>query len=157
MGGAYILATVQQKGYLRDVYHKCYSLQETTLTYTDYLTAKGNNFRKKDETRAYMAQIKFFYLQYSNITEISDVVIRSMLNSLKYLRIFHNKINVLPKGITQAGNITELWISSNPYECNCDMMWMGDWLVKATNIMDKENVTCTTSKMKAIALHQYLL
>ena len=100
-----------------------------------------------------MAQIKFFDLQYSNITEISSKVVKSMLKSSKYLKISHNKIKFLPREITQAGNTTKIWISNNPYECNCDMMWMRDWLVQATNVMDKENVICATGKMKGTALH----
>ena len=59
--------------------------------------------------------------------------------------------------------MTNLWLSNNPYECNCDMLWMKDWLVDTGNVMDKENVTCSGNGIKgeyndiicfSIILHQ---
>ena len=56
-------------------------------------------------------------------------------------------MEILPRSITESNNDTKLRISNNSYECNCDMMWMRDWLVKATNILDREEVVCKKGKM----------
>ena len=95
-----------------------------------------------------MEEVTRYNLANSNITIITDDVMNSMLKKSEYLWISNNKLTTLPRSITKADNKTELWISNNPYECNCDMMWMRDWLVRATNAFDKGNGTCGTGKMK---------
>ena len=56
-------------------------------------------------------------------------------------------IRVIPR----QNKTSKLWISDNPYECNCDMLWMKDWLMDNENVMDKKNVTCSGSKVKGKA------
>ena len=65
---------------------------------------------------------------------------RSMLNNVKKLYLSNNYLKSLPKSIMESNNDPKLWISNNSYHCNCDMMWMRDWLLKARNVMDKEQV-----------------
>ena len=72
-----------------------------------------------------------------------------MVESVKYLDISRNNLTEIPQIITKTSNISKLWISENPFECNCDMMWMKDWLLGATNVEDKENVTCLQNKVKS--------
>ena len=72
---------------------------------------------------------------------------RSMLTKLKTLNLVNNNLEILPRSIMDANNDTRMWLSNNSYDCNCDMMWIRDWLVKATNVMDKEQIVCTKGKM----------
>ena len=86
------------------------------------------------------------------------------MNNIKSLDLRRNKLKNLPKSISKANKTNKLWISNNPYECNCDMLWMKDWLVGAKNVKDKENVMCSAGKGKGkihylkncfIILHQH--
>ena len=71
-----------------------------------------------------------------------------IIKSVKYLDIRGNYLKEIPRMITKSNNISELWISDNPYECNCDMLWIKDWLINATNVEDKDNITCLHNKVK---------
>ena len=59
-----------------------------------------------------------------------------------------NKLTTLPRAIVNIRGSSKLWISDNPYDCNCDTLWMKDWLIDAENVQDKYNAICATGKMK---------
>ena len=102
-----------------------------------------------------MENITHLDLSNSNLISISNDVMESMVKNLKTLKLVNNNLEILPQSIMEANNETKLWLSNNSYECNCDMMWMRDWLVKATNIIDKEVIVCRKGKM--IGKHLNLL
>ena len=95
-----------------------------------------------------MREIVYMDMSSSSIEAISSDVMDALLENTLYLNISNNSLKVLPETITASANYTELWISGNPYDSSCDVMWMRDWLVEATHVMDKENVTCNTGVMK---------
>ena len=66
-----------------------------------------------------------------------------------YVDIRGNKLKTLPRAITSMNGSTKLWISDNPYECNCDTLWMKDWLIDNKNVQDKYSVVCSTGNLKA--------
>ena len=82
----------------------------------------------------------------SNIVRIDKGVIKEMTKTIKYLDISNNKLQYLPKEIQDVKNFTKLWISNNPFACNCDMLWMKDWLIDAASVKDKEHVKCHSGK-----------
>ena len=95
-----------------------------------------------------MEEIEHYDLQFSQRTAITDDAMISILKNSKYLQISNNKLKALRKAISEVGNSTELWRGKSPYEWNCDMMWMRDWLILATNVMDREEATYAKEKMK---------
>ena len=118
------------------------SLPDNAPLYTDQLSASGNNFGNIAKVEKYMEDITHLDISNSNVSSITDGVMKSMLKNLKTL----NVLEILPQSIIEAKLFTELFISNNSYDCNCDMIWMRDWLVKATNVMDKEEVVCSQWK-----------
>ena len=103
-----------------------------------------------------MENITHLDLSNSRVSHITDGVMRSILMNLKTLKLTNNVIRSLPLSIQKTEDNTKLWISNNSYDCNCDMMWMRDWLVKATNVMDKEDITCTSGKMIG-SMHDFIM
>ena len=93
-----------------------------------------------------MENITYLDLSNSKVSYITERAMTCMLRNMKALDLTKNMLEDLPRAITKSNN-TKLWISNNCYDCNCDMMWMRDWLVKATNVMDKEEVVCRKGKM----------
>ena len=83
----------------------------------------------------------------SNIVSIDKNMITEIRKNIKYLDISNNKLQYLPKEIQDTHNLTKLWISNNPYVCNCDMLWMRDWLIDAENVPDKWHVKCHSGKL----------
>ena len=124
------------------------SLPETVLEDTDHLLLSGNNLGSFNKAPDYLKNITLLYLRSSNIREIDEKVMKLIIKNVKYLDIRGNYLKKIPQIITKANNISELWISDNPFECNCDMFWMKDWLMGTRNVQDKDNVTCLQNKGK---------
>ena len=152
--GCYCYYSPTQKVNIFDCNNKnLTSLPDRALKNTDWLQAKGNKLGNIDKVKKYMEDITFFDLRFNEINTITDDVMKSMLKNSKYFTISNNNIKILPRAVTTAKNNTELYISGNPYECNCNMMWMRDWLVRTTNVRDKRNVTCATGKSIGNTVH----
>ena len=71
-----------------------------------------------------------------------------IIQNVKDLDISGNNLKEIPKIITKDNKTNKMWISYNPYECNCDMLWMKDWLTETEKVMDKNNVTCSGREEK---------
>ena len=123
-------------------------LPETVLEDTDWLLLSGNTLGSLNKAPDYLKNITLLDLSSNNITDIDETVMEIIMYNLKSLDIRKNKLRTLPKSIKKGEKTNELWISDNPYECDCDMIWIKDWLIDTTSVQDKENVTCSTSKMK---------
>ena len=132
---------------------------------TDWLLLSGNNLGSLNKALDYINIITFLDLSSSDITDIAEKVMEVVTKSVKHLDIRGNNLKEIPQTIKEANNMTKLWLSNNPYLCNCDMLWMKDWLMENSNVMDKENVTCSGSDIKGevnrynffpIILHQQL-
>ena len=123
-------------------------IPQTIQNDTDRMILTGNNFGYITSIKSNLNQISHVDFHANSITGFSENAMTALLNNTKYLNIASNKIKQLPKLIKDANHLAELWISNNSYECNCDMLWMKDWLVKAKNVMDKESVVCANGEMK---------
>ena len=115
---------------------------------TDWLEAVGNDFRDITTIENYFTEVSVLNLTSSNIISITSDVLTSMLKNKELLALRKNKMKYLPKAITHANIETLLLISQNPYECDCDTLWMRDWLMGASNVKDSRDVKCATGKMK---------
>ena len=120
------------------------SLPETVLQDTDWLLLSGNNLVSLNKAPDYLKNITLLNISSSNITEIYETFI---IENIKSLDIRGNKLQILPRKIKTLNRTSKLWISGNPYQCNCDMLWMKNWLIDAENIMDKNNITCSSGKI----------
>ena len=124
------------------------SLPETVLKNTDWLLMSGNNLGSLNKAPDYLENITLLNLSSSNIREIDERMMKANFESVKYLDIRRNYLKEIPQMITKTNNISKLWLSDNPFECHCDMLWMKDWLIDARNVQDKDNVTCLHNKVK---------
>ena len=112
---------------------------------TIWLVLSGNNLGSLNKAPDYLENISLLNLSSSHITYVDKAVITE---NLKNLDIRGNKLKTLPGTIANINDSSKLWISDNPFECNCDMIWMKDWLIDARNVMDKKNITCSSGKIK---------
>ena len=120
----------------------------TVLENTDWLLLSGNNLGSLNKAPDYLKNITLLDLSSNNIKEIKEAAMKVIMQNVKILDVRKNKLKILPKLITKAIKTSKLWISDNPYECNCDMLWMKNWLVDTRNVIDKINVTCFGGKVK---------
>ena len=82
----------------------------------------------------------------------SFIVYISKFN-LEYVDLSENKLTRISDKIGEVKSLKTLLLANNPFTCNCDMLWMSDWLSNATNlsgnkiVKDYKNVTCHSGKM----------
>ena len=122
---------------------------------TDQLLLSGNNLGSVNRAPDYLKNITLLDLSSSHITEIDETVMEVIVKSVKHLDIRGNNLKSLPQTIKNVATENKLWVSRNPYECNCDTLWMKDWLIDNKNVMDKDNVTCSENKVKGKINHIY--
>ena len=64
------------------------------------------------------------------------------------LDISQNNLETLPQKIKELKSLQQIWLSGNPFLCDCNMTWMIDWLSHATTpsgehvVVDYTEVRC---------------
>ena len=62
---------------------------------------------------------------------------------LSSLDISYNKINSLPKNLAQLTTLKEIRMAGNELKCQCDNIFIRDWIVNNSNIVkDYDKVRC---------------
>lgn len=65
----------------------------------------------------------------------------------------NNKIQKLPQTQTQK-KFDEIYLSGNPFDCNCQMTWMITWLNNQSGIVkDYRQIKCGNGRFKDIPVH----
>ncbi len=107
----------------------------------------------------YFKQILSLNLTGNGITSICDPLLKSLVkvNSTKMIDLSGNKLSYVPRSIMH-GHLERIWISGNQFECNCDMLWMVNWLANTTSpsgghlVKDYNKVLCRNNKHKGIPI-----
>ncbi len=97
-----------------------------------------------------------FAMTQTNISIISEEFIQdaNFHSSLKVLNLTNNKIRNIPKEIHHLDKIEEIYLSGNPFDCDCDMTWMITWLNNVSSVVkDYKQITCGHGKYKGIPIH----
>ncbi len=78
---------------------------------------------------------------------------------LKEIYFENNMITKISKEI-QNLQVEEIWLSGNPFHCDCDMIWMRDWLSSFNNatgkitVRDYRDLKCNNTKDKQVPIYQ---
>ncbi len=129
-------------------YKNMTQLPTQVLPRTEQLIMSGNNIAELQTVDEVLVDVTTINLEANNITHITDEAIETLLFNRKSVRLTGNKLQQLPSSLQTLNCQTNIWLSNNLFDCNCDMMWMRDWLLNATNVKDKENITCASGKWK---------
>ncbi len=121
-------------------------LPDNLLPNTEQLIMVGNHLKTIDSVAKDLPHLISLDLEKCNISEISTQGFQALLLHSDNLKLPNNKLQHISSVIQTTTYNTSLWLSKNLFECNCDMMWMRDWLLNATNVMDKDNITCIGGK-----------
>ena len=62
------------------------------------------------------------------------------LGKVRYLNLAGNKLKGFNKDIQQS-SLSEIYLSGNPIDCNCDMFWFVKWL-NTTVVKDSQDIRC---------------
>ncbi len=121
-------------------------LPDAILPNTEQLVMRGNSIGVLDQAHISLTSVKTFDLQMSDITFVKDDALVILLKNADELRLSNNKMTKLSGFFQKVSTNTHIWLANNPYECNCDMMWMRDWLLNVTNVQDKDEIICGEGK-----------
>ena len=86
------------------------------------------------------------WLRNSNIRAISnDLLDTFQQGKIEMLDLRNNSIRRLSQKIKSVSTLTHIWLSNNPFICDCAMLWMKDWMLnKSTTVQDSYEVKCST-------------
>ena len=84
----------------------------------------------------------------SHLDGIGDTVMKAIVTNTKFFDVSNNNLTNISSIIRDMGDDSEIRISNNPFERNCDMLWMKDWLIEAKHLTDKENIVCSNGEFK---------
>ncbi len=117
-------------------------LPNQVLPRAEQLIMNGNNLHNLHITNKNLLELKLLDLENTSLRSIDEASFNDCLQNNISLKLSNNNLQHVPP-ITAAGAFkANIWLSGNPFECNCDMMWMRDWLQNASNVMDKEQIKC---------------
>ncbi len=114
---------------------------------TQCLIFSGNNITRGCADLSFLTNAYHLELQNNFISELCV----NMIENYSYVDISTNRISELPKSIKHVSKMS-LKLGNNPYECDCDILWMSAWLINVTTsssttvIIDGADVKCETGK-----------
>ena len=108
---------------------------------TTWLVAKNNKIDHLQFSRN-LHQMKHINLANSCISSIRQNFFSNFatLGKVRYLNLANNKLKSFNQDIQQSG-LSEIYLSGNPIDCNCDMFWFIKWL-NTTVVKDWQDVRC---------------
>ena len=96
---------------------------------TDYLNLSKNRIKILDGNQEYIKTIFGIILSNNTISDIKDELLERLENGkIEVLDLRNNFLKTLPHKITMLSTLKDIWLSNNPFLCNCDMLWMKDWM-----------------------------
>ena len=126
--------------------------------YTDWLLISGNHISTFNEDilqSSFLAHITKLDLSGNSFDNISHEFFDLFTNCgsrLSFLNISNNNLTMLPSTIQNISSLKSLQLTGNSFQCNCENIWMGDWLNKIDIIDDSTNITCTMPSGKEIPM-----
>ena len=122
---------------------------------TTFLNLSGNRIHTLCKMFYNFKNIQHIDLSHNNISVVKNSFVKVMkdMKNIMYLNLENNAITTLPETITKVTSIKTFKLSRNPYQCNCDMLWMQKWIYKLSTspelnfIPDYKNITCASELM----------
>ena len=110
---------------------------------TNWLIVSTNSIRFLD-AKIFLGQkhLTKINARSNKITNLTDNFVASA-KGLTSLDISYNNINSLPKSLTQLTILQKIWMAGNELKCQCDNIFIRDWIVNNINIVkDHDKVQC---------------
>ena len=138
------------------------SLPTSILRETDWLVMEEDPITKLSVSHKYFEQLKFLNLKNSNINSISKSFLDSLQRNrnLTWINLAGNKLISVPQKALDLVLLEKVWLSGNPFHCDCSMTWMIGWLNNFTSqygnhiIIDYKSVKCASGLMVGKAIYK---
>ena len=127
--------------------------------HTDWLLLNGNNLTSLSvsntqsvENLQYLTKLDLNSNKITNVSsDLLDIFIEN--SNLLYLDLSKNELFTLPENVKNVSSLQTLKITENKFKCSCDNMWMKDWFLNETDLIeDYENILCQMTPGKWIPI-----
>ncbi|XP_006876250.1 PREDICTED: leucine-rich repeat-containing protein 70 [Chrysochloris asiatica] len=118
-----------------------------------YLILSHNDIENlNSDTFSVLTNLIYLQLDRNRIINIDDDTFENMGASLKILNLsFNNLTDLHPKVLKPLSSLIHLQANSNPWECNCQLLGLRDWLVSSAITL---NIYCQNPpSLRGRALH----
>ena len=135
--------------------------EHTVPNITDYLDFSSNNITYLCGRQTYLQRIFDLKVNNGKINSICDEMLNILAKGkIETLDLSNNNLRKLPQRIQILKNLTYVGLSGNPFVCDCNMIWMKDWLNKFNRSMKTlSQVTCNKNtqiiKLDAVKMGCY--
>ena len=103
--------------------------EHTVPNITDYLDLSNNTIDHLCGRQTYLQRIFGLKVNNGKINSICDEMLNILAKGkIRTLDLSKNNLRRLPPQIQMLRNLTEIELSGNPFVCDCNMLWMKDWL-----------------------------
>ncbi len=122
---------------------------------TDWIFLQHNTVMKLCQSIRFDDNVTFLNLSSNSMEEVCPEFIRSLSlkKMLRQLDLSENRLQYLPQNMQEAKHLTKIWLTGNPFVCDCTMLWMIDWIANFTLpstehvVQNYHNITCTNGVM----------
>ena len=139
--------------YIQDIanVYNCSSIQMVKLPSTvpegiNWLDASNNYLTELCDSPSYLRNVSSLNVGNNEIRKICDNVMAVLeVGNLQDLNLHSNKIEQLPKQIMHVTPLKRLWLSGNPYLCDCRTIWMKELILNSSSyVQDAYDVMCAS-------------
>ncbi len=101
-----------------------------------------------------------FVLTGSKVSVIGDTFVSNARNvsTLRSINLTNNAIKIISQKIQNMDGVQEIWLSGNPFVCDCSMTWMIPWLNRRNKhsdhniVSDYRALICSNGKLKGVPI-----
>ena len=120
---------------------------------TTWLIAKNNKIDHLQFSRK-LNQMEHINFANSNISSIGQNFFSKLatVGKVRYLNLAGNKLKGFNKDIQQS-SLSEIYLSGNPIDCNCDMFWFVKWL-NTSIVKDSQDIRCVGGEFDGMWVYE---
>ena len=137
------------------------TLPSQVVNNTNWLLMEETKVKNIQDSKDIINMIKYLDMHQSNLIHLSKEFLEDLNTSktMRWLDFSQNDFKTLPQTISQITNLDKIWLSGNPFHCDCSMIWMTKWLNNYTTpsgthiIQDYQFVKCHSGMMKGLPIY----
>ena len=130
--------------------------------FTNWVILQNSSINSVDGFRSYLLEVQFLHLGDNALSYINYSFLFYLQSSktLTWLNLTSNKLTGMPFKIQKVTYFERIWLSHNPFHCDCSMLWMIGWLNNFTNsrgkhvVVDYQDVRCNSGTAHGMPIYK---